>query len=88
MSRFRIEPVVFVVGLAAVCWIGAGYAVTNPLASAVTLLIGACYVTGAWELYRFHQATTTLAQAIAQLNTPPARLAGWLDTLHPGLRNA
>ena len=88
MSRFRIEPVVFVVGLAAVCWIGAGYAVTNPLASAVTLLIGACYVTGAWELYRFQQATATLAQAVVQLNAPPARLAGWLDTLHPGLRNA
>ncbi|PYE22250.1 uncharacterized protein DUF802 [Paraburkholderia silvatlantica] len=88
MSRFRIEPVVFVVGLAAVCWIGAGYAVTNPLASAVTLLIGACYVAGAWELYRFQQATATLARAVAQLNTPPARLAGWLDTLHPGLRNA
>ncbi|WP_395062239.1 DUF802 domain-containing protein [Paraburkholderia silvatlantica] len=88
MSRFRIEPVVFVVGLAAVCWIGAGYAVTNPLASAVTLLIGACYVAGAWELYRFQQATATLAQAVAQLNAPPARLAGWLDTLHPGLRNA
>ncbi|WP_321895059.1 DUF802 domain-containing protein [Paraburkholderia heleia] len=88
MSRFRIEPVVFVVGLAAVCWIGAGYAVTNPLASAVTLLIGACYVAGAWELYRFQQATATLARAVAQLNAPPARLAGWLDTLHPGLRNA
>ncbi|WP_322034215.1 DUF802 domain-containing protein [Paraburkholderia sp. J76] len=88
MSRFRIEPVVFVVGLAAVCWIGAGYAVTNPLASAVTVLIGACYVVGAWELYRFHQGTTSLAQALAQLSAPPARLAGWLDTLHPGLRNA
>ncbi|WP_028230373.1 DUF802 domain-containing protein [Paraburkholderia mimosarum] len=87
MSRFRIEPVVFVVGLAAVCWIGAGYLVSNPLASAVTLLIGACYVTGAWELYRFHQATATLAKAIAQLSAPPARLAGWLDTLSPGLRN-
>ncbi|WP_321909238.1 DUF802 domain-containing protein [Paraburkholderia sp. J11-2] len=88
MSRIRIEPVVFVVGLAAVCWIGAGYALTNPLASAVTLLIGACYVAGAWELYRFQQATTTLVQALAQLNAPPARLAGWLDTVHPGLRNA
>ncbi|HEY4804452.1 MAG TPA: DUF802 domain-containing protein [Paraburkholderia sp.] len=87
MSRFRIEPVVFVVGLAAVCWIGAGYLVSNPLASAVTLLIGACYVTGAWELYRFHQATATLAKAVAQLSAPPARLAGWLDTLSPGLRN-
>ncbi|HTR07976.1 MAG TPA: DUF802 domain-containing protein [Paraburkholderia sp.] len=87
MSRFRIEPVVFVVGLAAVCWIAAGYLGSNPLALAVTVLIGACYVTGAWELYRFREATATLAQAVAQLNAPPARLAGWLETLQPGLRN-
>ncbi|SDE43098.1 DUF802 domain-containing protein [Paraburkholderia lycopersici] len=87
MSRFRIEPVVFVVGLAAVCWTGVGYLGSNALASAVTLLIGACYVTGAWELLRFRQATVTLAKAVAQLSAPPARLAGWLDTLHPALRN-
>ncbi|PVX86596.1 DUF802 domain-containing protein [Paraburkholderia unamae] len=87
MSRFRIEPVIFVVGLAAVCWIGAGYLGSNLLALAVTLLIGACYVTGVWELYRFRQATSTLAQAVAKLDSPPGRLGVWLDTLHPGLRN-
>ncbi|QGZ63436.1 DUF802 domain-containing protein [Paraburkholderia acidisoli] len=88
MSRFRIDLVVFAVGLAAVCWIGAGYLGTNALALAVTLLIGACYLTGAWELHRYRQTTAALGQALTQLGAPPARLASWLDSLPASLRNA
>ena len=53
MSRYRLDFVVFFAGLAAVCWIAAGYVGSNPLALAVTLLIGACYVAGALELRRY-----------------------------------
>ncbi|WP_367189077.1 DUF802 domain-containing protein [Burkholderia sp. Ed8] len=88
MSRIRLDLVVFVAGLLAVGWIGAGYVASNPLASAVTLLIGACYVAGAWELLRYRQATATLSRAVAGLAEPPAKLDTWLDTLHPGLRGA
>ena len=88
MSRFRIDLVVFGAGLAAVCWIAAGYAGSNPLAAAVTLLIGACYVTGALELRRYRQATSTLAHAVAGLSEPPPVLGAWLDPLHPSLRSA
>ncbi|KWE55590.1 DUF802 domain-containing protein [Burkholderia sp. MSMB2157WGS] len=88
MSRIRLDLVVFVAGLLAVGWIGAGYVASNPLASAVTLLIGACYVAGAWELLRYRQATATLSHAVAGLTEPPAKLDTWLDTLHPGLRGA
>ncbi|AOI75255.1 DUF802 domain-containing protein [Burkholderia sp. NRF60-BP8] len=88
MSRIRLDLVVFVTGLLAVGWIGAGYVASNPLASAVTLLIGVCYVAGAWELLRYRQATATLSHAVAGLNAPPAKLDTWLDTLHPGLRGA
>ncbi|KWO42153.1 chemotaxis protein [Burkholderia sp. MSMB1459WGS] len=88
MSRIRLDLVVFVAGLLAVGWIGAGYVASNPLASAVTLLIGACYVAGAWELLRYRQATATLSHAVAGLTAPPAKLDTWLDTLHPGLRGA
>ncbi|TKC79898.1 DUF802 domain-containing protein [Trinickia terrae] len=87
MSGFRFHLVVFLAGLAAVCWIGAGYLVTNPLALAVTLLIGACYVAGALELRRYQQATSTLARAVAELSAPPAKLGVWLDQLHPSLRS-
>ncbi|WP_065502767.1 DUF802 domain-containing protein [Burkholderia stabilis] len=88
MSRIRIDLVVFVAGLLAVGWIGVGYVASNPLASAVTLLIGACYVAGAWELLRYKQATATLSRAVAGLAEPPAKLDAWLDTLPPGLRGA
>ncbi|RQU30051.1 DUF802 domain-containing protein [Burkholderia cenocepacia] len=88
MSRIRLDLVVFVAGLLAVGWIGAGYVASNPLAAAVTLLIGACYVAGAWELLRYRQATATLSHAVAGLSAPPATLDPWLDTLHPDLRGA
>lgn len=37
MSRHHIPFVVFFAGLAAVCWIAAGYAGSNPLALALTM---------------------------------------------------
>ncbi|ASL47335.1 hypothetical protein bAD24_III08065 [Burkholderia sp. AD24] len=88
MSRYRIDLVVFLAGLAAVCWIAVGYLGSNPLALAVTLLIGVCYVAGSLELHRYNQATGTLTRAVADLSGPPSSLGAWLDSLHPSLRNA
>lgn len=88
MSKTLINFVVFLAGLAVVGWIGAGYAGSNPLALAVTLLIGVCYLAGAWELLRYQQATSSLARSTAALSEAPASLASWLDQLHPSLRNA
>ncbi|WP_332607837.1 DUF802 domain-containing protein [Achromobacter sp. ESBL13] len=88
MSKTLINFVVFVAGLAVVGWIGAGYAGSNPLALAVTLLIGVCYLAGAWELLRYQQATSGLARASTSLNEPPASLTSWLDQLPASLRNA
>ncbi|WP_315131505.1 DUF802 domain-containing protein [Achromobacter marplatensis] len=88
MSKYLINFVVFLAGLAVVGWIGAGYAGTNPLALAVTLLIGVCYLAGAVELLRYQQATSSLTRAVANLKEAPASLASWLDPLHPSLRNA
>jgi hypothetical protein len=87
MSRY-LNMLVFLAGLAAVCWIGAGYVSSNPLALAVTMLIGACYVAGAVELQRYSQATATLARAVTGLSDTPRSLGGWLEPLHPSLRNA
>jgi hypothetical protein len=87
MSKYLINFVVFLAGLAAVCWIGVGYLGSNPLALAVTLLIGACYVAGAFELRRYSEATATLERAVAGLAGPPSSLGAWLDALHPTLRN-
>jgi hypothetical protein len=87
MSRY-LNLVVFLAGLAAVCWIGAGYVGSNSLALAVTMLISACYLAGALELQRYSQATATLARTVAGLSAPPPSLGAWLDPLHPSLRNA
>lgn len=86
MFRNLLTPAVFLAGLVAVCWIALGYVGANPLALSVTLLIGACYVAGGFELYRYRQATATLTGAVADLSTPPADLGDWLARLHPSLR--
>lgn len=88
MSRYLINFVVFLAGLAVAGWIAIGYAGTNPLALAVTLLIGACYLAGAFELWRYQQATSTLTRALSGLSEAPGSLATWLDQLAPSLRNA
>ena len=88
MFRNLLNLAVFFVGLAAVCWIGAGYIGANPLATAVTILIGACYLAGALELHRYRQATFTLTRAVKDLSIAPTGLSDWLGCLHPSLRNA
>lgn len=88
MFRNFLHLAVFLVGLVAVCWIGAGYVGSNPLGAAVALLIAVCYLAGALELYRYHQATTTLRRAVDETTTTPAGLGAWLDRLDPSLRNA
>ncbi|UDM53941.1 DUF802 domain-containing protein [Cupriavidus sp. MP-37] len=88
MTRYLSHIVAFLAGLAVVCWIGAGYAGTNFLALVVTLLIGGFYVAGALELQRYRQATATLTQALAGLAEAPASLGGWLERLHPSLRDS
>ena len=88
MSRQLLNIVVFSLGLCAVCWVGAGYLGSNPLALAVTLLVGACYLAGAFELRRYSEATATLARTVDSLTAPPASLAACLDPLPPSLRHS
>jgi hypothetical protein len=88
MFKNLFNSLVFLAGLAAVCWIGVGYLGSNPLGASVALLIGACYVAGALELYRYRQATTTLIHAVADADAAPSDLGGWLQRLDPSLRNA
>ena len=88
MFRNILNVAVFVVGLAAVCWIAGGYVGSNPLGAAVAMLIGACYLAGGLELHRYRQATFTLEHAVTGLSEPPSSLGDWLARLHPSLRNA
>ena len=78
----------FALGLATVGWVGWGFAGSSPLALAMTVLIGAVYVFGAFELARFRQASASLAAALRETGEPPADLAVWLGRLPPALRDA
>lgn len=88
MFRNSLYSAVFLAGLLAVVWVGAGYVGSNALALSVALLIAACYVAGGFELYRYRQATATLSRAVAGLSAPPSGLGDWLAQLHPSLRIA
>jgi hypothetical protein len=87
MNR-NLGTAAFVLGGAAVAWVGWGYLGSHPLALAITVLIAAAYGAGALELRRYDQATQTLSRALAALRETPPSLGGWLDRLHPSLRQA
>jgi hypothetical protein len=90
----------FAAGLAVVLWVGVGYLGTQPLALAMTAIIGVAYVAGALEMARFQRATESLVAALDALpaalpgsstdaaSSAPERLAAWLEGLHPSLRGA
>ncbi|SAK55293.1 chemotaxis protein [Caballeronia fortuita] len=88
MPRNLLNIAVFSIGLAAVLGIGIAYVASNVVAFAVTLVIAGCYLAGAAELRRYQQITASLERAVTQLVTAPRSLVVWLDSLHPGLRNA
>lgn len=88
MFKTLVHVCVFLVGLLAVCWVGFGYLGNNPLGACVAAVIGACYLAGALELYRYRQASATLDSAVTGLTAAPSALDAWLEQLHPSLRNA
>ncbi|TXS93031.1 DUF802 domain-containing protein [Parahaliea maris] len=79
---------VTLVGAAIVVWVAARFVGVNGLALAVTALIALAYTAGVLELWRFRQATGTLATALA---LPPGQVgepSTWLAGLDPNLREA
>ena len=87
MNRY-FGHLAFVMGLGVVAWVGTGYWGSNTLALTMTLLIGACYLTGAGELQRFRQATDGLRVALLALPAALPSLDDWLATLPTSLHNA
>ncbi|CAN4279457.1 DUF802 domain-containing protein [Pseudoxanthomonas sp. LjRoot125] len=84
----HLSTALFLAGLAIVGWIGVGYVGTHALGVVVTLVIGACYVTGAVELLRYRQATATLAHALDDTTPAGNGLQAWLAPMHASLRQA
>lgn len=88
MFRTVLHSVVFLAGLLAACWIGAGYLGSNPVGAAVVLVIVACYCAGGLELLRYRQATGSLRAAVQAADTAHTDLGGWLQRVPAGLRTA
>ncbi len=78
----------FLLGAATVGWVGVGFVGSNTLALVMTVIIGAVYLFGAFEILEFRRATSTLAVALAAIPEQLTNLADWLDRLHPSLQNA
>ena len=79
----------FVLGALAAGWVGAGFlGSSNVLALLMTATIAIVYGFGALELYRFRQATASLATALLAIPNNLASLGGWLTGLHASLQNA
>ncbi|WP_010460952.1 DUF802 domain-containing protein [Acidovorax radicis] len=84
----NVIAAIFAVGLAVVGWVGWGFVGSSPLALAMTAVIAAVYVLGAYELMQFRAATSSLSTALAGLPQQPLEnLGGWLERLHLSLRN-
>ncbi|HRO58366.1 MAG TPA: DUF802 domain-containing protein [Burkholderiaceae bacterium] len=77
----------FAIGLAVVCWVGAGYIGSSPLAVAVIAAIVAVYLAGAFELWRFDRATGALQRELRAAPEDRVQLDAWLQRLPPALRN-
>ena len=80
--------VVFLAGLAAVGWVGAGYVGNHALALATIVLIAVVYLASGLELRRFDQATQALARVVDATGEPPATLAAWLAQVPAPLQGA
>src|SRR5690606_14490409 len=78
----------FAAGLACLAWVAAGFLASNGLALAMTAVIAAVYLLGAYELHQFRAAGRGLGTALQALSQPPAALADWLATVPASLRGA
>ena len=78
----------FAAGLVVLAWIAAGFAGGSWLTLAMTGLIAAVYLLGAFELRQFRGATAGLDQVLDVTVEAPATLGEWLQKLPATLRDA
>lgn len=85
MNRI-ISFAAFLLGAAAVTWIGAGFRESHLLALSVTAIIGAVYLLGCVEMLRFRGGTAALQRALKSANEPSLSLDQWLAKLPEALQ--
>jgi len=80
MSRLFFT-LAFAIGLAAVCWVGAGFIGSDRLALAFTGIIALVYCLGFGELVNFRRQTRLLAEKVNQLPETHEQITAWLGAL-------
>ena len=86
MKRFSFL-IAFSLGALALIWVAAAVANSHFLVLVMTLLIGAVYGFGAWELRQYRATTNALNQGLGQVPADLAQLSDWLITLPAALQN-
>ncbi|NIB42985.1 hypothetical protein HBA55_25480 [Pseudomaricurvus alkylphenolicus] len=87
MTRM-LNWIAFVLGAAAVLWMGAIFVGVDALALTVTAVIGLAYVIGVVELWHFRSATESLSKALDSTGESVDSLESWLSRLEASLRNS
>ncbi len=87
MNRILVATA-FLLGAAAVVWMGSSFIGSDTLALAVIVVIGSVYTIGFIELMQFRRATATLTAALDTASRSGAALNDWLGQLHHSLQNA
>ena len=77
----------FLLGAAAVVWVGVGFIGANFLALVMTAIIAAVYVFGALELRQFRQASASLTASLTAIPDQLTHLGDWIDRVPPSLQN-
>ena len=86
MKRYSF-PVAFGLGALAVIWVALSVASSHPLVLVMTVVIGAVYGVGAFELHQYRQATQALDQALRQIPPQLSQLQDWLEQVPASLQN-
>jgi hypothetical protein len=86
MKRFSFL-IAFSLGALALIWVAAAVANSHFLVLVMTLLIGAVYGFGAWELRQYRATTNALNQGLGQVPADLDQLSDWLITLPAVLQN-
>jgi hypothetical protein len=77
----------FFTGAFAVLWVGFGFIDSSAVAMAMTALIFAVYLAGAFELYRFRQATASLTVGLGAISDEQPDLNRFLSGLDVSLQH-
>ena len=84
----HLPAAAFFAGALALVWVGVGFIDSSVLALLMTVLIGAVYVFGAFELLQYRRATSTLASALTAIPDSLVDLGDWLASVPASLQNA